>query len=111
MIFVIVPPVAYFAIWRSGLGITGYCILKGVVEITNFIGLLYILKNYCSPNCLEWEPLSNILVWADFKAYFKLLWPIFYGWYSSFICFELVIMMVGYTRDVELMAAWVTTFQ
>ena len=93
------------------MGIIGYSVLKAIIELTNFVGLLYILKTYCSPKCLEWEPLSNIFVWADFKEYLKLLWPIFYGWYSSYICFELVIVMAGYTRDVELLAAWVTSFQ
>jgi hypothetical protein len=93
------------------MNVIGYCILKVVIEITTFIGLLIILKKYCSPKCLEWEPLSNIFIWADFKAYLQLLWPILYGWYSSYVCFELVIAMAGYTRDVELLAAWVTSFQ
>jgi Na+-driven multidrug efflux pump len=102
MLFVIIPPVGYLAIWSSGLGLIGYAILKAIIELTNFIGLIYILKTYCSPECSKQESFSNIFVWPEIKEYLISLWPIFYGWYSSYICFELVIVMVGYTRDTDL---------
>lgn len=56
------------------------------------------------------EKFSEVFEWESFKNYLKVFWPIFYGWYSSYVSIEIVLILIGNTHDIDFLAAWCITF-
>lgn len=105
-------PLAYFYIWKLNLGLYGYALLRFTIEIINFIGLIITSKCYMDKRAYDFnEKFSEVFAWEPLKIYIIEFWPVLYGWYSSYIALELVIVIVGNTHDIEFLASWVITFQ
>lgn len=53
------------------------------------------------------EKISEIFSWQHLKDYIKMFWPIFYGMYSSYLAFEICLVIVGNTHDIDFLASYV----
>jgi hypothetical protein len=51
------------------------------------------------PRTIGWETERDVLDPTKVKDYLRRFWPIFYGWYTNFIGFEILTVMVGLTQD------------
>ena len=105
-------PVCYVFIWKTGMGLLGYAIARFVLEVIYLILLMIVCKYYMDKRAFEFqERFSEVFAWEPLKDYILVFWPILYGWYSSFLGFELLVLMIGNTHDTEFLAAWVIAFQ
>ena len=52
------------------------------------------------------ETFSEVFMWEDIKIYIQQFWPIFYGWYSSYLTYEICFVIVGNKHDIDFLAAY-----
>ena len=105
-------PLGYLYIWTLGLKLYGLACLRFSVEMIYLIGAVITCKIYMDKKAFKFEEsLKEVFAWKECKQYVKEFWPVLYGWYSSFIAIEFLLILIGNTHDVNFLAAWVITFQ
>ena len=101
-------PLGYIFIWKTGLKLKGYALLRFTIEIVNLIGFLISIKQSMDKRAYQFdEKISEIFSWQHLKDYIKMFWPIFYGMYSSYLAFEICLVIVGNTHDIDFLASYV----
>ena len=74
--------------------------MKVLIEGISLIGLILIVKMKADPRTIGWEKVKDVLAPAEVINYLQKFWPIFYGWYISFVGHEIITVMFGLTQDV-----------
>ena len=109
--FVQMLPLSYIYIWGLGLKLHGFAILRFTIETVYSIGAIIICKKYMDKRAYEFnETFKEVFNWEELKNQIKLVWPILYGSYASFLAIECTTIVVGSTHNIELLASWTINF-
>lgn len=100
----------YILLIKLELGIVGIYSLKILIELESFFGILYIIIKMGHKEALRLESFREAIC-VDFCNWYSVEWfKVFVGWYVMYCGSEGITVIVGFTGDTNLMAAWVSAF-